>query len=112
MAAPACDVPSPFLLGGARSDDHPRRDPGRRERRQLEQPFSAKDVVQAVRKHHFSRGSIGVTLARYSRRQPNKPDPPLRRIAPGQYRLARTAASAPSRARPGCVAHRSAEVGK
>ena len=44
----------------------------------LQQPFSAKDAVEALRKHHFSTSSIGVTLARYSRRRPNQPDPPLR----------------------------------
>ena len=66
----------------------------------LEQPFSAKDVAEALREHLYSRGSIAVTLARYSRQGSAQPNPPLRRIVRGQYRLApQTFASNPPRGR-------------
>ncbi len=76
---------------------------------QLQERFSAKEVLEALRKHHFSLGSIAVTLARYSRPRPNQPDPPLRRVGPGQYKLASlTAASQPCRPRRKGTADRSA----
>ena len=66
----------------------------------LQQPFSAENAAEALREHLYSRGSIAVTLARYSRPTPAQPNPPLRRIARGQYRLApRTFGSNPSRGR-------------
>ena len=54
----------------------------------LQQPFTAQDVAEALRGHHYSRGSFHGILARYSRHGPTQPNPPLRRVAPGQYRLA------------------------
>jgi hypothetical protein len=51
----------------------------------LQEPFTARDVAAALEGHHFSLGSLQASLARYSRR---KPDPPLRQVARGRYRLA------------------------
>jgi hypothetical protein len=79
----------------------------------LQEPFSAKDVAEALRDLHFSAGSIPASLAQYSRRRPNQPDPPLRRLAPGQYRLAfRTSASPACHARSEAAAHPSTEAGR
>ncbi len=66
----------------------------------LQQPFRAEDAAEALREHHYSRGSIAVTLASYSRRGPRQPNPSLRRVARGQYRLAtKNPASNPPRGR-------------
>lgn len=66
----------------------------------LQEPFSANDVAEALQGHHYSRGSIGATLASYSRQGPDQPNPPLRRVARGQYRLATgNPASNPHRSR-------------
>jgi hypothetical protein len=68
----------------------------------LEQPFSAEAVADALREHLYSRGSIAVILARYSRPGPGQRNQPLRRIARGLYRLAtRSPASTPPRGRRG-----------
>ncbi len=66
----------------------------------LEQPFSAEGVAEALREHLYSRGSIAVILARYSRPGPAQPNPPLRRSARGLYQLAtRNPACTPPRGR-------------
>ncbi len=51
----------------------------------LQEPFTAGDVAAALEEHHFSYGSLQASLARYSRR---RPDPPMRQVARGRYRLA------------------------
>ncbi len=51
----------------------------------LQEPFTAREVAAALEEHHFSYGSLQASLARYSRRTP---DPPMRQVARGRYRLA------------------------
>jgi hypothetical protein len=54
----------------------------------LQEPFTARDAAAALKEHHFSYGSIQVSLASYSR---GEPDRPLRRVGRGTYRLGRQA---------------------
>ena len=52
----------------------------------LQEPFTARGVAAALEEYHFSYGSFQASLARYSRQSP---DPPLRQVARGTYRLSR-----------------------
>jgi len=51
----------------------------------LREPFTARDVGEALGKYHFSYGSLQASLTRYSR---GGPDAALRRVARGLYQLA------------------------
>lgn len=52
---------------------------------ELREPFKAGEVATALREHCFSPGSFAPFLARLSR----EADAPIRRVAPGTYRLGR-----------------------
>ncbi len=59
------------------------------ERGELTQPFDVNDVAAALKDHCFSPGSLQATLSRSSRPDGHGPEPPLRRVGPGMYRLTR-----------------------
>lgn len=65
----------------------------------LGQPFTAPDVAQALAELRYAWGSFHMALSRYSRPGPFQPDPPLRRVGPGQYTVALSAAAALSQRR-------------
>lgn len=53
----------------------------------LQEPFTVADVAATLKEYQY--GSLQAALSRYSRLGRRPSDPPLRRIGPGQYRLAR-----------------------